>query len=313
MSRNKKQKSIKAIIFSDVLLIICVCMLLYPISADIWNAKRSSYMASSYDESVKNINEEDYSEILEAAEEYNKQISNMGTTRFNPESDVNKNYMDLLKIDGTDVIAYLTVPKIGITNMPVYHTTSSAVLQAGVGHYEGSSLPIGGESTHSVLSGHTGMAGLKMFSELNKLEKGDIFQIKVLGETLTYQVDQFHQVSPSNLDYLKIEEGKDLCTLITCIPIGINSERLLVRGHRIEKPTEEEYKELTSNNSKFNNPILQWFENIWNLLIQRFALYEIVMTGIAVLILLIFIVPDFIKLIKQSINRRKQKSDKKEI
>ena len=193
-------------------------------------------------------------------------------------------------------MAYITCDKIGVKNMPIYHGTGDAVLQSGVGHYEGSSLPVGGENTHCVLSGHTGMAGLKMFSELTKLENGDTFQIKVLDKTLTYQVDLINQVYPDDISKLGIEEGKDYCTLITCIPVGLNSQRLLVRGIRIPNPDKKQIKK-----AQEQKPI---WERIWEWLMARFAVYELVMALGAILVLLIYIIPD-IKRIRKYIRERK--------
>ena len=206
-----------------------------------------------------------------------------------------KEYESCLNIPGTDVMAYITCDRIGVKNMPIYHGSGAAVLQSGVGHYEGSSLPVGGSGTHCVLSGHTGMAGLKMFSELTKLRKGDTFQLKVLDKTLTYQVDSIHQVLPNDLTYLEIEEGEDYCTLITCIPIGVNSKRLLVRGKRIQNPVEIEKTEKGK----------KMIETVWNKLLARFALYELVMAMAAMLIVLFFIIPDSVRIRKSfAVNRK---------
>lgn len=282
-------------IVSDVLMFLCVCLLLYPIISDIWNEHHTSKMFGEYQEITKNIGKETYDELLKQAEMYNNSIKNRGNSRFTMTKEEREVYESCLNIPGTDVMSYITCDKIGVKNMPVYHGSGAAVLQSGVGHYEGSSLPIGGSSTHCVLSGHTGMAGLKMFSELTKLKKGDTFQLKVLDKTLTYQVDSIHQVLPNDITYLEIEEGEDYCTLITCIPIGVNSKRLLVRGKRIQNPVEIEKTEKGK----------KMIETVWNKLLARFALYELVMAMAAMLIVLFFIIPDSVRIRKSFAGNRK--------
>ena len=298
--RNKKKKkktqSIRTLIVSDILLLLCVCMLSYPIFSDLWNAQHTSQMFGSYQDTVKDMDKQDYETLLQDAIDYNNTLPHQGDSRFAMTDEERAVYQSKLKLPGTDVMAYITCDKIGVKNMPIYHGTGDAVLQSGVGHYEGSSLPVGGESTHCVLSGHTGMAGLKMFSELTKLEKGDTFQIKVLDKTLTYQVDLINQVYPDDISKLGIEEGKDYCTLITCIPVGLNSQRLLVRGIRIPTPDKKQIKK-----AQEQKPI---WERIWEWLMARFAVYELVMALGAILILLIYIIPD-IKRIRKRIRERK--------
>ncbi len=298
--RNKKKKkktqSIRTLIVSDILLLLCVCMLGYPIFSDLWNAQHTSQMFGSYQDTVKDMDKQDYETLLQDAIDYNNTLPPQGDSRFAMTDEERSVYQSKLKLPGTDVMAYITCDKIGVKNMPIYHGTGDAVLQSGVGHYEGSSLPVGGESTHCVLSGHTGMAGLKMFSELTKLEKGDTFQIKVLDKTLTYQVDLINQVYPDDISKLGIEEGKDYCTLITCIPVGLNSQRLLVRGIRIPTPDKKQIKK-----AQQQKPI---WERIWEWLMARFAVYELVMALGAILILLIYIIPD-IKRIRKRIRERK--------
>lgn len=297
-SKKNKKSSFKTILFSDLLMLICVCMLLYPITADIWNAKHTSRMYGAYKEAVDNLDDEEYAEILNQAKSYNETLINRGNSRFNMTDDERAEYESCLNIPDTDVMAYITCDKIGVKHMPIYHGTGDAVLQAGIGHYEGSSLPVGGESTHCVLSGHTGMAGLKMFSELTKLKKGDSFRINVLNKTLTYQVDDINEVYPNDISHLEIEEGKDYCTLITCIPVGLNSKRLLVRGIRVGNQ-----KKITLVEEKKQNI----FGQIWKWLMARFAVYELVMAAVAALIVVIFIIPDMRKIHKQLQNRKQER------
>ena len=301
--KKKKRQSIKTLIVSDIMMIICICMLLYPISSDLWNAQHTSKMFGGYQKNVESMDQDTYDQVLKQAEEYNETLRDRGASRFTMSEEERQVYESCLKIPGTDVMGYITCDKIGVKNVPIYHGTGSAVLQSGVGHYEGSSLPIGGSSTHCVLSGHTGMAGLKMFSELTKLEIGDLFQIKVLDQTLTYQVDDIHQVYPDDLSYLGIEEGKDYCTLITCIPIGLNSQRLLVRGERVDNP-EELIKAARQKKTNILEKICSW-------LMARFATYELVMALAAILIILLFIIPDMRKIVRTLRMRKAERSRKK--
>jgi sortase A len=174
---------------------------------------------------------EDYSAIFQAAYDYNEALRGIEFPLRNYEEI--PGYYDILKLEGTSIIGYMKIDKIGV-ELPIYHGTSDAVLNRGVGHLEGSSLPVGGESTHSVMSAHRGLPSAKLFTDLDRLEMGDTFQITVLDQVLTYQVDKVKVVSPREIDDLQIVEGMDYCTLFTCTPYGINTHRLLVRGIRIE-------------------------------------------------------------------------------
>ena len=177
------------------------------------------------------MSHEDYSRILESAREYNKQLAETGMHWHMTEVQ-RAEYEKQLAIEGTEVIAYVSVPKFHI-NCPIYHGTDESVLQVAVGHLEASSLPVGGKSTHCLISGHRGLPSARLFTDIAKIKEGDVWTIRVLNETLTYECDQIRTVLPDDLSELQIEEGKDLCTLITCTPYGINTHRLLVRGHRI--------------------------------------------------------------------------------
>ena len=179
---------------------------------------------------------EDYSEIFRKAYDYNEALYH---TKF-PLTDYKKvqGYYDALKVEGTNIIGYLKIDKIGV-ELPMYHGTSDQVLNVGVGHLEGTSLPVGGANTHSVLSAHRGLPSAKLFTDLDRLELTDTFQITILDQVLTYQVDQIKVITPKEINDLLIEEGKDYCTLLTCTPYGINTHRLLVRGIRIETIAEK--------------------------------------------------------------------------
>ena len=177
------------------------------------------------------MNDTDYKALWAEAEAYNQTLVNK-SDRFNLTDEELEEYEQMLTVEGTDVIGYIEIEKIGCF-LPIYHGTSDAVLQTGVGHLEGSSLPVGGESTHTVISGHRGLPSAKLFTDLDQLEEGDTFVLYVLDETLTYEVDQIRIVEPTELSELAIVEGEDYCTLVTCTPYGINTHRLLVRGHRV--------------------------------------------------------------------------------
>lgn len=177
------------------------------------------------------MSKEDYKAILDEAHKYNERLAETGM-RWNMDDIQREEYNRQLKIDGTEVMAYVSMPKFHI-KCPIYHGTDEAVLQVAVGHLESSSLPVGGESTHTLISGHRGLPSARLFTDIAKMKEGDVWTITVLNETLTYECDQIRVVLPDDLSDLQIEEGKDLCTLITCTPYGINTHRLLVRGHRI--------------------------------------------------------------------------------
>lgn len=209
-----------------------VGLLIYPSFADYWNSFHQSHAISSYAETVANIDDREYEKILKGAEEYNAAIAENGIhwVLTDEQRDV---YNETLNISGTGIMGYIEIDKIKCS-LPIYHGTDDAVLQIAIGHIEGSSLPVGGKTTHCVLSGHRGLPSAKLFTNLDQLVKGDSFVIRTLDEILTYEVDQILIVDPDDLSALTLEEGKDLCTLVTCTPYGINTHRLLVRGHRIE-------------------------------------------------------------------------------
>ena len=186
----------------------------------------------SYAESVANMNTEEYAKILEAAQAYNAQLAENGIN-WNLTDEERKTYEEQLNFDGSGVMGYIKIQKIDVM-LPVYHGTEENVLQTSIGHMEPSSLPVGGESSHSMLSGHRGLPSARLFTDLDKLREGDTFTLTILNETLTYEVDHIWIVEPTDLTHLQIEDGKDLCTLITCTPYGINTHRLLVQAHRIE-------------------------------------------------------------------------------
>ena len=226
----------KTVIFLTLGFLVGVCILLYPAFSNYWNSKTQSRAIVDYESVLEHLEPEDYSAIFQVAYDYNDALREV---EF-PLRDFEQipGYYDALKIEGTSIIGYVKIDKIGV-ELPVYHGTSDTVLNRGVGHLEGSSLPVGGESTHCVMSAHRGLPSAKLFTDLDRLEPGDTFQIIVLDQVLTYQVEQVKVITPREIDDLQIVEGKDYCTLFTCTPYGINTHRLLVRGVRIETITEK--------------------------------------------------------------------------
>ena len=216
--------------------LVGICVLLYPAFSNYWNSKTQSRVIVNYESVLEHLESEDYTAIFQAAYDYNEALREV---EF-PLRDYKQvsGYYDALKIEGTTIIGYVVIEKIGV-ELPIYHGTSEQVLNRGVGHLEGTSLPVGGESTHCVMSAHRCLPSAKLFTDLDRLEMGDTFQISILDQVLTYQVDQVKVVTPKEIDDLQIVEGKDYCTLLTCTPYGINTHRLLVRGIRIETITEK--------------------------------------------------------------------------
>ncbi len=235
------KKRIIATILIILLFLAGFGIVLYPYVSEYVNAKHASRVVVNYDDTVKEITPEDFSQYFEVAEEYNERLRQ----NPNPFSEDNRTegYETALNVDGSGMMGYLEIPKISV-KLPFYHGTSGAVLNEAVGHLEGSSLPVGGEGTHVVLSAHRGLPSAKLFTDLPELGEGDIFILNVLDRKMTYQVDQILTVLPTELEALEVEDGQDYVTLMTCTPYGINTHRLLVRGHRIENLPEEEVKSI---------------------------------------------------------------------
>ncbi|MCI6730769.1 MAG: class C sortase [Lachnospiraceae bacterium] len=222
--------------FSTIILVLIflvgLSLLLYPSVSDYWNSLHQSRAIATYAEAVAQVDDTDYEKMWEDAQRYNETLLNK-SDRWNMSDEEWAEYYELLNVSGNGIIGYIEIPQIKVA-LPLYHGVDEAVLQIAVGHIEGSSLPTGGAGTHCVISGHRGLPSASLFTNLDELVEGDVFMMRVLDETLTYEVDQIRIVEPTDLSSLEIEEGKDLCTLVTCTPYGINSHRLLVRGHRIE-------------------------------------------------------------------------------
>ena len=215
-----------------LILLIGLSLLLYPSFSDWWNSLTQTRAIASYSQKVANIDDDKYAELWDAAWNYNREMLTRDNGFILPE-EKQETYQSLLNIGGNGVMGYIEIPEIKVT-LPIYHGTDEAVLQIAVGHLDWSSLPVGGESTHCVLSGHRGLPSARLFTDLDRIVEKDIFLLRVLDEVLTYEVDQIRIVEPHEMDDLAIVEGKDYCTLVTCTPYGINSHRMLVRGHRID-------------------------------------------------------------------------------
>lgn len=234
--KNNKQQKRKSGNFSTILLVaiffVGLCVLLYPTVSDFWNEKRQSRAIINYDDLIVDLTDEDYSAYFSKADSYNQKIGKMSFPFLN-HKDIADEYHSTMDVNGDGMMGYITIEKIKV-QLPIYHGTSDKVLNSAVGHVEGSSLPVGGKSTHSVLSAHRGLPSAKLFTNLDKVEVGDIFTIRILDRTITYQVDRILIVLPQETDNLNIVPGEDYCTLVTCTPYGINTHRMLVRGTRIE-------------------------------------------------------------------------------
>lgn len=238
---KKKTKNALVTILLIFILLLGFAIILYPTVSNWWNERLQSKAVELYQAAVDNMDEAQFERHFQAAGDYNKALYNLN----NPIADyeeLDKNesiekYEKILDVAGNGVIGYVTIPAIDVV-LPVYHGTSEEILSVAIGHMEGSSFPIGGENTHSVIMAHRGLPSAKLFSDLDKLVVGDTFTITVLNQTLTYEVDEINIVLPDKLDKLNIVKGKDYVTLLTCTPYGINTHRLLVRARRIVKEEE---------------------------------------------------------------------------
>ncbi len=244
-------KKRKTTIIMIIFFFIGLLTLFYPTLSNYYNEKKQSRMISNYENILNSTNTINFDELKEKAINYNKELNKLKEPLFNY-GNLN-NYYDLLNINKDGMMGYLTIDKIKV-ELPIYHGTSNEVLNSSVGHLEGTSLPIGGPSTHSVLSAHRGLPSAKLFTNLDKLEIGDTFKIAILDEVLNYQIDKIMIVKPNNRNNIKIEENKDYVTLLTCTPYGINTHRLLVRGTRIENTKKTTY--ITTEGFKINNLIV---------------------------------------------------------
>ena len=241
----KRKMNYISTIFLFLLLLVGLSLLLYPTFSDYWNSFHSSQAISTYAENVANLDEKKYDELWSAAWAYNQALLNRNS-EFALSEEQYAEYLELLNVSGLGIMGYIEIPEISVS-LPIYHGTDESVLQIAVGHLEWSSLPVGGESSHCVLSGHRALPSAKLFTDLDKLREGDIFMLRVLDEVLTYEVDKISIVEPTQVSALQVVEGEDLCTLVTCTPYGINTHRLLVRGHRIENLAESRSIRVTAD------------------------------------------------------------------
>lgn len=227
-----------------LVLLVGIAILLYPTVSDYWNSFHQSRAIANYAEQVTGLDKAVYEELWNAAVDFNKRVAERNNLVL-PESDLEE-YLSLLNISGNGVMGYIEIPSIGCS-LPIYHGTDESVLQIAVGHLDGSSLPVGGASTHSVLSAHRGLPSAKLFTHLDRLVEGDIFMMQILNETLSYEVDQIRIVLPNEVNDLAISSGQDYCTLTTCTPYGVNTHRLLVRGHRVANQPEAKSIRVTAD------------------------------------------------------------------
>lgn len=273
------------LILMGLIFLIGLGIMLYPIISNLYIENKQKKVIENYENTIEDMPDESLIKEKERAEGYNKLITNnvIITDPFDPEQqkkiEQKSDYFNILNLNDDGIIAYIKIPKIDV-NLPIYHGTSEDVLQRGVGHLQNTSFPIGGEGTHSVLSGHTGLSTAKLFTDLNKLENGNIFYISILGETLAYKIDQIKVVEPHDTSDLVIEPNKDYVTLVTCTPYGINTHRLLVRGTRV--PYTEEVEEEIKKEEK-ENVGSTWRDEYFKALVVGVG-------GLAILGLIIFII-----------------------
>lgn len=249
----KKKNNNWTTVFLVLLLLAGVSLLLYPSLSDYWNSMHQTRAIASYAETVSQLDTAQYDEMWKAAQDYNRSLAQRETA-FALTDEQKAAYESLLDVSGLGVMGYIEIPGIDCS-LPIYHGTEESVLQVAVGHLEWSSLPVGGEGTHCVLSGHRGLPSAKLFTNLDKLAVGDTFLLRVLDEVLTYEIDQILIVEPEQVDALGIVPGEDYCTLVTCTPYGINTHRLLVRGHRVENTPEAARMHVTADATQFD-PLL---------------------------------------------------------
>lgn len=221
-------------------------LLIYPSFSNWWNQNRVTTVIANYDSLVSKVDNSRLDTVKEDANVYNRELAEKGVTFKELDETEKERYDNLLNVSGTGIMGYIEIPMIKCY-LPIYHGTDEGVLQVAVGHLEWSSLPVGGESTHTVLSGHRGLPSARLFTDIDQLREGDLFYLNILGDTLTYEVDQILTVLPADVDSLQISKGQDYCTLVTCTPYGVNSHRLLVRGHRIETEKEAAVVRVTAD------------------------------------------------------------------
>ena len=236
---NGMKKHLSTLLLVAVFL-LGVCILLYPTASDYWNSLHQTRAIGAYEDALAGMTRRDYDAAFQQAEDYTRALAALDApmSEYQSLSDAGMDYEEILNINGVGIMGYIDIDAIGV-ELPIYHGTSPDVLNVAVGHLEGSSLPIGGEGSHCVLSAHRGLPSARLFTDLDQLQEGDTFTITVLDRLLTYEIDQILIVEPEQVDALAITPGEDYCTLVTCTPYGINTHRLLVRGRRVENAREK--------------------------------------------------------------------------
>lgn len=274
------KKKLLLICVAVITFLLALLIMLYPIISSMYNERHQSEIHTNYRDQVAQADNTEKEKARELAAAYNDAIANnvQLTESFSKDALLwaSEDYRNQLNITGNGVMGYVEIPAISV-NLPIFHGTEDKTLEYGIGHLLGTSLPIGGSSTHTVLTGHSGMASQRMFSDLDQLAKGDVFYLEVLGEKLAYQVDQIITVLPHDTTYLGIESGKDYCTLITCTPFGVNTHRLLVRGTRIPY---EEAEEIVKENPPEEKPASTWEHEYWKGLFISFGVAGILGLGL---------------------------------
>ena len=236
MKRERSRTRAGVSLALALLLLAGLSLLLYPTLSNYWNSRHQSRLIASYTERIAALDDGAYAAMYAQAQAYNAALP-QDASRFQPSEEDRATYTGLLNASGTGIMGVVEIPSIGV-QLPIYHGTDGEVLQIAIGHIQGSSLPVGGAGTHCVISGHRGLPSAKLFTDLDQLALGDVFLLHVLDQTLTYEVDQIRIVEPQDVSLLAIEAGEDLCTLLTCTPYGVNTHRLLVRGHRVANGAE---------------------------------------------------------------------------
>ena len=263
------------VIFCVIIFMTGLGIASYPFISNMVAQRHASQVVKDYETNVEEMDEEKIDAMKEAAKKYNEQLSNVvSVDDENENNEQGESYADLLNIG--ESLGYITIPKIDV-NLPIYNGTSQDVLSKGVGHMEQSSYPLGGESTHCVLTGHRGLPSAVLFTDLDKLEIGDEFYLHVLDEILAYKVDQIKVVEPNESGDLEIIEGKDNCTLVTCTPYAINSHRLLVRGERTEYKGEQDKQ---TKNQMQTGALTKRIVDVWPWLLGAFLVAVLIESGI---------------------------------
>lgn len=288
MKRWIKEQKVNLILC--LIILIGIGLISYPSVADWWNSFHESRAVASYAAAVSDLSTEDYDRLFAEAEAYNQRLAQTGVNWSMSEEEIQE-YNNILAVSDSGIMGYIDIPKIRQT-LPIYHGTDDVVLQIAIGHLAWTSFPVGGESTHCVVSGHRGLPSARLFTDLDKLVVGDIWTMTVLNRTVTYEVDQILIVEPEDLSELQIIQGKDYCTLMTCTPYGINSHRLLVRGHRIANL--DGYANVTADAMQVDR-----------------TLVAMVLAAIMLLILLIHLLVTSSKWYKERMDRREQERRKK--